>query len=132
MATWIDVFKVNSIAPILISRVLKENLCLSKNPRALTISSQMGALSGQSEGMFIYRSSKAAVNKSVQLLAREFAASNITVCSLHPGWVRTDMGGESADIGVEESAEGILKLARRLSMSETGRFFNWQGVELAW
>ena len=67
----------------------------------------MGALSRTSKGAFAYRSSKAAVNKVMQVLALELEPDGIVVCPIHPGWVRTDMGGPSADISVQESASGI-------------------------
>ena len=132
MATWLQVFAVNSIAPSLVSRALLPHLKLSSQPKILTISSEMGSFSSQSAGMLMYRSSKAAVNKAMQVLARELASDNIMVCSVHPGWVRTDMGGQGADISVEESADGIVQLAERLTIAETGRFYNWRGDALAW
>ena len=92
----------------------------------------MGALSRKSRGAFAYRSSKAAVNKVMQVLALEWEEDSIVCCPVHPGWVRTDMGGPKADIDVEESASGIVTLIDKLSMDETGKFFCWNGEEHAW
>ena len=92
----------------------------------------MGALSRQSTGMYAYRSSKAAVNKAMQVLALELKDLGIIVCPVHPGWVKTDMGGPDADISVSESATGIVNLVRNLKIEQTGKFLTWQGEEHAW
>jgi NAD(P)-dependent dehydrogenase (short-subunit alcohol dehydrogenase family) len=73
---------------------------------------------------------KAAVNKVMQGLATDLREEGIMAASLHPGWVRTEMGGSGADISVEESAAGLLRLIDRLSLSGTGGFFDWQGKPL--
>ncbi|MBX3010197.1 MAG: SDR family NAD(P)-dependent oxidoreductase [Caldilineaceae bacterium] len=102
------------------------------NPRILTISSQMGSLNRKSTGMYAYRSSKAAVNKVMQVLALELQAHGIIVCPLHPGWVQTDMGGTEADITVQASAAGIIEFVRTVTMKQSGRFFTGEGEEHAW
>jgi len=68
----------------------------------------------------------------MQLLALEYKSLGITVCPVHPGWVKTDMGGEEADITVEESAEGLVALINNLNIEKTGRFWQYDGAELAW
>ena len=75
---------------------------------------------------------EAAVNKVMQGLATDLKPMGIAVACLHPGWVRTDMGGRSADIAPQESAAGILAIAERLILAETGSFLNWDGSPLAW
>ncbi|CZF81291.1 C-factor [Grimontia celer] len=129
---WKQTFEINTIAPLIITNALLSHLKKSRSPKVLTISSQMGALSRESIGMFAYRSSKAAVNKVMQVLALELKAEGIIVCPVHPGWVKTDMGGDEADITVQESAEGIVKLSQSLTMNDSGKFFTWEGHEHAW
>jgi len=129
---WLDTFAVNTIAPLMVSRALLKLLETSANPRIITVSSQMGALSRESYGMYAYRSSKAAVNKVMQVLALELKPKGIIVCPVHPGWVKTDMGGKDADITAEESASGIVKLSRDLTLAQSGKFLTWQGVEHVW
>ena len=92
----------------------------------------MGALSRKSTGSYSYRSSKAAANKVMQVLAIELAADGIIVCPVHPGWVRTDMGGDEADLSVAESAAGLVELIDSLTMDHSGRFWTWEGRELSW
>lgn len=129
---WMDTLAVNTVAPFRMSSAFLPHLRKSKTPRLITISSQMGALSRQSVGSYIYRSSKAAVNKVMQVMALELKSDGIIVCPVHPGWVRTDMGGPTADISPQESAAGIAALVNRLTLEETGKFFSWTGEEHAW
>ena len=79
-----------------------------------------------------YRASKAALNKVTQGLANDLRPEGIAAVTLHPGWVRTDMGGPSASIAPETSAAGILEIAETLDLSGTGRFLNYDGSEIDW
>lgn len=129
---WLDTFAVNSIAPLTISMALLENLKQASNGRIITITSQMGSLNRQSTGKYAYRSSKAAANKVMQVLSLELREFGITVCPVHPGWVKTDMGGEGADITAQASASGICELAAQLTLEQSGQFLTWQGTIHAW
>jgi NAD(P)-dependent dehydrogenase (short-subunit alcohol dehydrogenase family) len=79
-----------------------------------------------------YRASKAAVNKVTQGLATDLKRLGIAVAAIHPGWVRTDMGGRGADIEAGESAKGIMDIADRLDMASTGRFLKYDGSVMEW
>lgn len=129
---WRESLEVNAIAPFRISVALHPMLKRSSRPRIITISSQMGSFARNSAGSVAYRTSKSAANKAMQLLALEFQSDKIVVCPVHPGWVRTDMGGASGEISVEESAEGLFSLTERLTMAESGRFWTWDGREHPW
>lgn len=131
-AGWSRAFEVNTIAPFRLVTALREHLLRAERPRAVTLSSQMGALSRQSTGSHAYRSSKAAVNKVMQVLALELAEDGIIVCPVHPGWVRTDMGGSTADLSVAESAAGLFDLINSLTAEHSGRFWTWEGKEHPW
>jgi len=129
---WLETFKVNTIAPFKLVQTLIGNLRLSNRARVMTVSSQMGALSRKRGGSYAYRSSKAAVNKVMQGLAIDLEADDIIVSMIHPGWVQTDMGGETADITPQESARGIFKVICSLTHNDNGRFFQWNGEEHPW
>ena len=129
---WRHTFDVNTIAPFQVSMALLDNLKLSLRPRIISVSSQMGALSRISSGAFAYQSSKAALNKVMQVMAKDLQSENILVCSMHPGWVQTDMGGPSADISVNESAAGMISFFDNLTSEQSGRFWKWNGEEHAW
>jgi NAD(P)-dependent dehydrogenase (short-subunit alcohol dehydrogenase family) len=123
---------VNTLAPLAVVQAFLPHLKRSTNPRILTVSSRMGSLSHASSDRIAYRASKAAVNKVMQGLATDLKPMGIAVANLHPGWVRTDMGGAGADIDAGTSAGGILKIAEGLTLEGTGKFYNWDGSALAW
>lgn len=129
---WRQAFEVNTLAPFRLATALRPSISRSSNPRIVTISSQMGSLNRKSKGSFAYRSSKAAVNKVMQVLAAELEAEGIIVCPVHPGWVRTDMGGPEAEISVDESADGLFSLINNLTEEQSGRFWTWNGDEHEW
>ena len=69
-----------------------------------------------------YRMSKAAINMYAVMLAQRLTEKNIKVTPLHPGWVKTRMGGESAPVTIEQSVNGIYKALTE--NTETGKFWN--------
>jgi NAD(P)-dependent dehydrogenase (short-subunit alcohol dehydrogenase family) len=108
------------------------NLFLSEGAKVINISSIMGSLARERSDSIAYRSSKSALNKAMQCLAIELKPKNIGVYLMHPGWVRTDMGGPNADISVEESSAGLFKMISEFGLRESGRFWQYDGQELDW
>jgi NAD(P)-dependent dehydrogenase (short-subunit alcohol dehydrogenase family) len=134
--TDLDAFRqtldVNTLGPLRVTQALMPSLRLAKGAKIAVISSQMGSLDGAKANHIAYRASKAAVNKLVRGLATELEREGIAVASLHPGWVRTDMGGAGADIDPATSAAGIKAVLDRLDLASTNRFWNYDGRTLAW
>jgi len=122
---------VNSIAPLRIASAFLPNIKAAKG-KIITLSSQMGSMQSASSDSLAYRVSKAAVNRLMRGLATELKPLGIPVLTVHPGWVKTEMGGDSAQLSPEESAAGLLKLIDKLDVSSTGKFLAWNGKELAW
>lgn len=133
-AEWLRTFEINTVAPYRLATTLLSNLKLGKRPRIVTVSSQMGSLSLKGMGIdrYIYCSSKATVNKVMKVLAEELEDDGIIVCLVHPGWVRTDMGGAHADLSVEESGGGLFTLIDGLTLAQSGHFWRWDGSEHPW
>jgi NAD(P)-dependent dehydrogenase (short-subunit alcohol dehydrogenase family) len=129
---WAETFAVNTMAPLRMLQAFRRNLKAGKNPRAITITSQMGALSLNMPVMFAYCSSKAAVNKVMRMASVELGNDGITVGLVHPGWVRTDMGGKGADLSVDDSAAGIMSVVAAWTPAETGAFKKWNGERHDW
>lgn len=121
--------EVNTLAPLAASQAFLPALKRSSNGRIVTISSRMGSMDYTKSNRIAYRASKAAVNKVMQGLATDLHDSGIAVAIVHPGWVRTDMGGSDADISAEEAGSGILKIAETLAMHQSGTFYEWNGEE---
>ena len=132
LAAWHEAFDVNTIGPLLIARAFKPHLLAAGDARLMTVSSQLGASTWPLGGSYVYATSKAAVNKTMQALAIDWRDAPIIVAMIHPGWVRTDMGGDQAPLSPEESAAGIARLVEDLEMAQSGRFWNWDGSERAW
>ena len=132
-AAWRHVFEVNTIAPIKIAEAFLGNVERAANGRIATVSSKMGSIGLMEKGNeYIYRSSKAALNAAHKALANEVAERGVACAVMHPGWVRTDMGGGEADIDTTESVSGMRKVIENLSIDQTGRFWNYDGEELPW
>ncbi|MEE9234510.1 MAG: SDR family oxidoreductase [Candidatus Acidoferrales bacterium] len=130
---WIEVFRINSIAPLKLAEAFVEHVARSRQKIFATISSVMGSMEENREGGdYIYRSSKAAANAVVKSLSLDLRNRNITVVALHPGWVRTDMGGEQAPLNVEESVAGMRTVLVSLTLKKTGKFFGFDGAEIPW
>lgn len=129
---WREAFEVNTLAPFRLAVMLRANLQRSARPRVVTISSQMGSLDRKGSGYYAYRGSKAAVNKVMQALAQELYGDGIVVCPVHPGWVRTDMGGIHAEISADDSASGLFEFVESLTMRDTGHFWTWEGKQHPW
>jgi NAD(P)-dependent dehydrogenase (short-subunit alcohol dehydrogenase family) len=129
---WMDVMNVNAMAPLRMLQAFRKNLAAGTNPRAVTITSQMGAIGLDMIAMYAYCTSKAAVNKLMRMASFELKKEGITVALIHPGWVRTDMGGPQAAIDPDESARGIVGVIDKLSLAETGCFKKWNGETHVW
>jgi NAD(P)-dependent dehydrogenase (short-subunit alcohol dehydrogenase family) len=121
----------NAIAPIRLARSLANNIRSGSGVLAFT-SSVMGSVAENAGGHELYRASKAALNSLTRGLWSEMRSRNITMLSLHPGWVRTDMGGSSAAVSIEDSAAGIVSVIEQQSGAHQHRFLDYTGKEIAW
>ena len=122
---------VNTLAPLAVAQALLPQLRMSAAPKILTVSSQMSSMEYRKADRIAYRASKAAVNKVMQGLATALEPEGIPVVLVAPGWVRTDMGGVEADEDPDAVAKGILAIAERLTIEDTGKFFRFTGEERA-
>ena len=130
---WLEVLKVNLIAPLLITQSIIKNIEKSSERKIYFISSKVGSIEdNKSGGMYIYRSSKTALNQVVKSLSIDLKPLGISVISLHPGWVRTEMGGPNALISVEESVNGMVGVISKTSIINSGQFINYDGTRLPW
>lgn len=123
---------VNVLGPLRVVQAVLPNLRKAKDAKLAVVSSMMGSMASAQSGSVAYRASKAAVNKVVQCLATDLAKEGLAVASLHPGWVRTDMGGAGADIDVQTSAAGIRNVLDKLDANNSGKFWAYDGKQLDW
>ncbi len=124
------VMRTNVLGPM---RVLPQIVeAMAAGGKVAVLSSRMGSIGTRtSAGSSLYRASKAAVN-SVVKDASLTSAERATFVSLHPGWVRTDMGGTGADIDVATSVAGMRKVIAGLARRDNGAFFSYDGEAIAW
>ena len=130
---WLEVLKVNLIAPLMITQSIINNVKKGSDKKIYFLSSQLGSIGDNaSGGMYIYRSSKTGLNQVIKSLSVDLKPQGITVVSLHPGWVKTDMGGPNAPVSIDESIEGMTQVIHTTDIRDTGRFLNYDGKELPW
>ncbi len=128
-----EVLYTNAVAPVLLTQLLIDNVRKGSGKKLVYVSSKMGSIADNGRGgSYIYRSSKTALNSIVKSLALDFAPEGIAAATLHPGWVRTDMGGPNGLIDAPESVSGMLNVIDGLSVANTGQFFNYDGATIAW
>jgi len=129
---WLDVLRVNTIAPLKVAETLIGNAAAADDGRLVTISSRLGSIEETETGYYAYRTSKAAVNMAMATLANESAAADVIVCVMNPGWVRTDMGGSHAPTAAEESVAAIRQRIDELEPSDSGSFIDAGGRRIPW
>ncbi|ACL71751.1 short-chain dehydrogenase/reductase SDR [Thioalkalivibrio sulfidiphilus HL-EbGr7] len=132
-AAWIETLRCNAIGPMKMMEALVENVAASELKLIASLSSKMASMDDNgSGGAYIYRSTKAALNAIMKSAAIDLAPRGITAVVLHPGWVRTDMGGPHGEIDAETSARKLRALLTRLTPADAGRFFDVDGSIIPW
>jgi NAD(P)-dependent dehydrogenase (short-subunit alcohol dehydrogenase family) len=130
---WLETFAINAIAPIKLSEALVENVARGRRKIIASISSQMGSIADNSSGgHYVYRSSKAALNAAMKSMALDLQSRGVIAAILHPGWVKTDLGGPNALISVEESVDYMRATLERVTLKDSGTFFDIDGSVMPW
>ncbi len=127
-----EIMEVNAAAPIRVVEALLDAGALSSGAAVAIMTSQMGARRGRTDTLGDYGDSKAALNDEFRRRAVDWGRRGVIAVVVHPGWVRTDMGGTSATLSVEESATGIRRVVDSLTQEQHGRFLTWDGREHPW
>ena len=125
-------FAVNSIGPMRVTQALLKNLEAGRHKTIIQISSVMGSIERNRGGYYGYRASKAALNMMNKSLALELGQEGFICVALHPGWVKTRMGGPGAEITVEDSVSGLLDVIAGLGPEDNGLFYDYQGEAIPW
>jgi len=132
-AEWIEAFRINTMAPLKMAETFAAQIARGKQKTIVTITSKMGSIADNSGGgSYLYRSSKAAVNMVVKSLAIDLKPLGITAVVVHPGWVKTDMGGPNAMIPAEQSVAGMRQVIDSLTLESSGTFFAYDGQVIPW
>jgi len=129
-----SIFRVNTVAPMMIAQAFSDLLRKGSNARLINLSSDAGsiALTTYSAYHYSYKASKAALNMITRCLATDFRANGVIVISIHPGWIQTDMGGPYATLTPAETIPTMMQVIDGLTMADSGAFFNWDGKPVPW
>jgi NAD(P)-dependent dehydrogenase (short-subunit alcohol dehydrogenase family) len=130
-ARMLELMHVNAVAPIMIGQAFLGLLGRGTAAKLINVSTQVGSFTWNQTGTSpMYAASKAALNMYTRAFARE--AKGVTTIAVHPGWVKTDMGGPSATLTPAESARSLRRLIARLTPGDNGQFFNHDGSPHPW
>lgn len=125
-----DVLMTNVAGPFFTIRAFLNQIKQSKNPKIIIISSHMGSQKHTGSESYFYRASKAAINNIMITFSNELRVSEIPIVCVHPGWVRTEMGGSFATLSTQESARSLYKFIQKIDMAKSGHFYNYDGNKL--
>lgn len=130
---WEQAMRINVIAVMQIMESFADAVAASERRIIVNMSSKMGSMGDNgSGGSYVYRSSKAALNAISVSAARDLASRDITVIAMHPGWVRTDMGGPNALVDAQESVTGMRRVIAGLDQKQSGSFLDYKGQVVPW
>lgn len=130
---WLHAFQVNTLTTYYLAEAFLPHMQRAKQAKLIAMTSKMGSIADNgSGGEYIYRSSKTALNMVVKSLALDLRQFNIAVAMLHPGWVRTDMGGPNGLIDTDTSVAGLRKVIETLTMTQSGEFIAYDGKTVPW
>jgi NAD(P)-dependent dehydrogenase (short-subunit alcohol dehydrogenase family) len=122
--------RVNTIGPVLVTQALAP--WLRAGSRVVMMSSRLGSLTVAYGRDLGYNVSKAALNMVAVVLAKELGERGAIVVTVHPGWVRTDMGGPHATLAIDEAMGPLADTISRLAAEHNGTFIDWLGNPMPW
>lgn len=130
---WTTLLRVNAMAPLKMAEAFAGHVTRGQRRIIASVTSKMGSIEdNKSGGAYLYRSSKAALNAVNKSLSVDLKDRGIICIVLHPGWVKTDMGGAGALIPAQQSVTGMRRIVENATAAHSGRFFNHDGQEIPW
>jgi NAD(P)-dependent dehydrogenase (short-subunit alcohol dehydrogenase family) len=133
-AEWDALFRLNTFAPMKMAEAFVTHVARSEQKKIVSLSTLMASMARNTlGGFYAYRASKAALNALTVSMALDLGRRHgIVAAVIHPGWVRTDMGGPRAEIDAPTSVTGMRSVIAGLTRERAGRFWSYDGSELPW
>lgn len=130
----LEVFRINSLAPLLVTKHFRRLLNKSEHPIVLNISSWLSSVSNQTfGGHFGYVGSKNLLNVLNKSMANELRPEGIITVNVNPGWVKTEMGGMKAEFTTEQAVHNMItNVVDKVSIENSGSFLNYDGTIHPW
>lgn len=129
----LEVLNINAMGPVRMIKSLYPRLKGDNLTKIVMISSLMGSIDDCEMGKsYAYRASKTALNMFAVAMKKECLLDNISFLILHPGWVKTRMGGDRAPVEVEDSVNGMMYLVEKHKLEDSGKFMSFDGLEINW
>jgi NAD(P)-dependent dehydrogenase (short-subunit alcohol dehydrogenase family) len=128
----LEMLHINTVAPVLVAQAFADLLRRGQQPRLINVSSDAGSLTLTDGGSYTYPASKTALNMFTRCLARDLRPDGVIVISIHPGFIQTDMGGPLAPRTLDDTMPGMMQVIDRLTLADSGQFFNWDGQHVPW
>lgn len=130
---FLKTFSVNAVAPALLVQALSS--LLAKKAKIIQLSSGLASFHeniAPLENFDSYSMGKVALNMLTKRLSAKLESREISVCSISPGWVKTDMGGENAPVSVNDAVKGITATIEKLTIKQSGDFLDEHGNVIPW
>ena len=129
---FLETLRINTVAPLRMVDAFLPHVARGERKLLVAITSGMGSIAESSGGYYAYRASKAALNMTFHNLALDLEERGIVSVVINPGWVKTDMGGQGAQLEPHESIGKMRKIFDGLTLVDSGKFLNYRGGTLAW
>ena len=129
----LEVIDINALGPVRVVKALYEKMNHESLTKIGMVSSLMASIDDCHMGRsYAYRASKTALNMFTVAMKKEAAEDNIAFVILHPGWVKTDMGGDRAPVEIPDSVSGMRKVLTSRTLENSGQFVQFDGQLLPW
>ena len=130
---WAEIFHLNVFVPMKLAELLVENVAASEQRKIVTLTSMLGSVALNTVGgLYAYRASKAAVNAMMRSMAIDLGKRGILAAPIHPGWVRTALGGQAAPLDAPEAVSGVRRVIAGMTPETAGSFLAYDGSTLPW
>jgi NAD(P)-dependent dehydrogenase (short-subunit alcohol dehydrogenase family) len=126
------VMHTNVLAAMQLIPIVSSSVARAKG-KLVALSSRMGSIGTMAGSAgWLYRASKAALNSVVKAASNELGPQGVVCMSMHPGWVRTQMGGTEADLAVADAVQRMRRVIAAANHSHNGKFLNYSGEQIEW